>query len=322
MDMTLAAFLLAAFLAVVLVIEGGYLIWDNSKGPEVKRLERRLRALSAGGQSDVKRLLKRSQDDLPFLDRMLLQLPRVQGLDRIIEQSGSPMSVTRLLVFSLLIGFGTLIVLSILSVPVWAQFAIAVVASMLPIMFIMFRRRTRLEKIEKQMPEAVDLIARALRSGHAFQSGLQMVGDELNEPIADEFAILADEINFGIPIHDAFMNLSARVPLDDVRFFSIAVLLQRETGGNLAEILDNIAALIRARFRLLGKIRVLSAEGRLSAWILTLLPIGTALLINLINPGFMSVLWTDPAGLNLVYLCLTLALAGIVWMWRIIKIRV
>lgn len=323
MDLQLAAFLLVAFLAVVLLIEGSYNLWNSSKGPEARRLERRLRTLSAGVSGpSAANLLKRSEQDLPAFDRMLLRVPRLQTLDRLIAQAGADWSVTRLATVSVMLAVGVLILSAFVGWPLLLELIFAVAAGLTPLGWIMLKRRKRLKRLEQQMPEACDLISRALRAGHAFQSGLQMVADEMTEPIADEFAVLADEINYGVPVHDAFMNLSVRIPLDDVRFFSIAVLLQRETGGNLAEILNNISALMRSRFRLLGKVRALAAEGKLSAWILTLLPIGTALVILAINPKFMSTLWTDPAGLFFIYTCVTLMVVGIFWMWRIIKIRV
>ena len=149
-----------------------------------------------------------------------------------------------------------------------------------------------------------------------------MVGDEMSAPIGSEFRILFDEINYGINLQDAMLNLVSRMPSTDLRYFVVAVLIQRETGGNLAELLDNISTIVRSRLKLQGHIRTLSAEGRLSAWILSLLPFGTGLLINFINPRFMSVLWTDSAGLRLVWGALFLMAFGIWWMSRIIRIRV
>jgi tight adherence protein B len=149
-----------------------------------------------------------------------------------------------------------------------------------------------------------------------------MVGTEGPEPIAQEFRTAFDEVNYGVPMQDALMNLALRVPVTDLRFFVIAATIQRETGGNLAELLDKLGALIRARFKLLGTIRVLSAEGKLSAWILSLLPFALVAVINLVNPQFMSVLWRDPAGIKLVIAGLAFMVVGIFWMWRIIKIRV
>jgi hypothetical protein len=148
------------------------------------------------------------------------------------------------------------------------------------------------------LPDAIDLMGRALRAGHAFPTALKMVGDEMAEPVGAEFRTLFDETNYGVSMQNALLNLVARVPSTDLQYFVVAVLIQRETGGNLAELLDNISAIVRDRLKLMGQIRTLSAEGRLSAWILGLLPFATAALINLVNPGFMKVLWEDPIGPN------------------------
>jgi tight adherence protein B len=175
---------------------------------------------------------------------------------------------------------------------------------------------------ERQIPEALDLMGRALRAGHAFPTAVKMVGDEMPEPIAKEFRILFDETNFGVPQNDALMRLADRVPVDDLRYFVIAVMIQRESGGNLAELLDNIAAIVRARLKLLGEVRTLSAEGRMSAWVLGLLPFGVAAMINIVNPEFMTVLWTDPMGLRMVGGALLMMAFAVWWMRKIIKIRV
>ena len=167
-----------------------------------------------------------------------------------------------------------------------------------------------------------DVTRAALRAGHAFSSALKMVGDEMPEPVAGEFRITFDELNYGISLQDALQNMATRAPSDDLRYFVIAVLIQRETGGNLTELLDSISALIRARLKLMGTINVLSAEGRLSAWILGLLPFVLAVILNIINPKFMSVLWTDPLGLKLVWVMLVMMVIGIFWMRRVIRIHV
>jgi len=199
---------------------------------------------------------------------------------------------------------------------------IAAVLACLPFLYMLSAKQKRIATIEQQLPSSLDLMGRAMVAGHAFPSALQMVGTEMPEPIASEFRIVFDEINYGIPTSEALMNLIQRVPSTDVSYFVIAVLIQRETGGNLAELLGNISELIRARLKLLGTVRVLSAEGRLSAWILTLLPFVLGAVLQLVNPEFVSVLWTDPNGLRMVVIALILMVFGIFVMWRIIKIRV
>ncbi len=191
-----------------------------------------------------------------------------------------------------------------------------------PLAWVVRKRSKRLQKFAEQLPDALDLMARALRAGHAFPVALQMVGSEAMDPIASEFQVAFDEINYGVTVTDALTNLALRVPSMDLRYFVVSVLLQSETGGNLAELLASLAQLVRERFKLLGRVRVLSAEGRLSAYILVGLPFVTAAAIYMVNPGFLSVLWTDPLGLRLVGGALAMMLVGIFVMWRVVQIRV
>jgi tight adherence protein B len=316
-------FVLLGFLAVAMFVEGAYLAWNAYRGPEAKRIARRLHAMSAGqGTEQVSIVKKRLLSQTPALDRLLLQLPRVHQLDRLVLQSGVRINVASFLGLTLLGGVGGLVLSLLLSLPMFATVFITLAAAALPTFYVYSAKLRRLRTIETQLPDALDLMGRAMRAGHAFASALKMVGDEMPDPIASEFRLTFDEINYGIPLQDALSNLATRVPSTDLRYFVIAVLIQRETGGNLAELLDNISILIRARLKLMGTIRVLSAEGRLSAWILTILPFVLAGVINLINPAFMALLWKDPTGLKMVGAALVLMIVGIFWMWRTIRIRV
>jgi tight adherence protein B len=194
--------------------------------------------------------------------------------------------------------------------------------ALLPVLRLVWLRNKRLHKIEAQLPDAMDLIGRALRAGHAFPSALAMVGAEAQEPIAGEFKITSDEIGFGISVDSALGNLASRVPSPDMRYFVMAVIIQRETGGNLSELLGKLAELVRERFKLFAKVRVLAAEGKLSAWILVALPFCVAGVVQILNPKYMAVLFTDAMGIKLVIGALVLMVIGIFAMWRIIDIRV
>jgi tight adherence protein B len=191
-----------------------------------------------------------------------------------------------------------------------------------PLMYLHYRRSKRMAKMERQLPDALDLMTRALQAGHAFTSALKMAGEEMADPVAGEFRTVHDEVNFGVSLEQALTHLSERVPLTDLRYFVVAVLIQRESGGNLTEILGNLSRLIRERLKLLAKIKVLSAENRMSAWILGLMPFFLAGAINLANPKFMSLLWTDPIGIDIIKYMLTLMLIGVVIMRRIISVRI
>jgi tight adherence protein B len=324
MDLGFGLFVLVLFIAVVLLLEGAYVLWNDYKGPEVQRLERRLRMLSAGHHgADAGRLLKaRSLGDAPWLDRLLVRIPRVGMLDRWLQQSGLDLSVGRFLFICLLCAGVPFLLALVLRVPIPLALALGICGILGAALFVAGVRSKRLHKFEQQLPDALDLISRALRAGHAFPSALQMVATEAVEPMAAEFQVTFEEINYGVSVHDAMMNLATRVPSMDLRYFIISVLLQRETGGNLAELLGNLSQLIRERFKLIGRVRVLSAEGKLSAYILLGLPFATAALVYLANPQFMSLLWTDPIGLRMSGGAIGLMVVGAFAMSRIVKIRV
>jgi tight adherence protein B len=194
--------------------------------------------------------------------------------------------------------------------------------ALVPLWVVRRARVRRLAHIEEQLPDAADFIARALRAGHSFTNVLQIVGNELSEPLSGEFRIAREEINYGVPMGEALHNMAARIPLTDLRYLVIAILIQRETGGNLAEILGNISHIIRGRLKLAAQVRVLSAEGRMSAWILGLLPFAVALMIFLLNPGYIKILWTDPSGIKLLWYALGMISFGVLWLRKVIRIRI
>lgn len=313
------------FLAVVLLIEGMYLTWNSAKGPEAERVARRLRMMSAGGHAGAESasmIKKRLLSETPVMQRLLLQMPRVSQIDRLLEQSGMTWTVSDLMVLSLICPVVVGGVGLFLHLPLAAVLVLMAIALCMPLMLVLNAKAKRLAKVDNQLPDALDLIGRALRAGHAFPTAMKMVGDEMNAPIADEFRITFDEVNFGISMNDALMNMATRVPSTDLRYFVIAVMIQRETGGNLAELLDNISRIVRERIKLLGQIRVLSAEGKMSAWVLGLLPFGAAAMIQLTNPGFLAVLYTDPAGRKMVATAIVMMIVGVLAMRKIIRIRV
>ncbi len=323
MDYLYYLFGVLGFGAVVLFLEVEYFSWNAYKGPEAKRIERRLQAMSAGGSQQSSSLVKqRLLSQTPGVEQLLLQVPRIHQLDRLILQSGLRLSVAKFIGLMILAVAGGVVLALLASLPVFAVIAIGVAAGLVPLFYMQGAKHNRMIAIEQQLPDALDLMGRAMTAGHAFPSALQMVGSEMPEPIASEFRIVFDEINYGISTQEALINLTTRVPSTDLSYFVIAVLIQRETGGNLAELLGNISGLIRARLKLLGTVRVLSAEGRLSAWILTLLPFALGFVLQLMNPQFLSVLWTDPIGQKMVGAALLLMAVGIFAMWRITKIRV
>jgi len=324
MDLPYIVFLVLAFLAVLLFLEGVYLTWNAYLGPDARRIERRLQAISAGGNNiaGASLLRKRMLSDAPGIEHLLLRIPRIHALDRFLVQSGMGLTVARFLGIAAALALACVFTAALMDLPLTVTLGAAVACVAVWVLFVQRRRMKRMRKIEKQLPDTLDLMARAMQAGHAFSSALRLVGSEGPPPIAEEFQTVFDEINFGISAETALTHLAARVVSSDLRFFVVAVVIQRETGGNLAEILAAIAALMREREKLAGAVRVLSAEGRISAWILALMPFVIAGAITLVNRGFISRLWTDPIGVRMVGVSLGLMAVGIWWMSRLVKIRI
>ncbi|HWX12353.1 MAG TPA: type II secretion system F family protein [Trinickia sp.] len=325
MDPIFYAFIVLVFAAVVLAIEGIHIWWNSHHGAAARRIESRIRALSAGGhgQKESLTILKdRILRESSSLEKLLMSMPRVKALDLLIQQSGLNWSASRLIVTSCTIPLFVLAAAVFAPVPLALSAVAALASGALPYLYVDRRRSKRLRQLERQLPDVADAIGRALRAGHSFPSAIGMVGAEFAEPMSGEFRITFDEINYGVPLNDALMNLAKRVPIRDLRYFVIAVLIQRETGGNLAEVLDGIAFLIRERFKLFDKVRVLSAEGKMSAWVLGLLPFVTAGAMMVLNRPFLAVLWEDPVGLRVLGVMAVLMVTGVLSMRRIIRIRV
>lgn len=323
MDLSLTLFVVAAFLAVVLSLEGMYNIWASRSSPEAKRIARRLEALSGKTlltTTSIERTVQQSR--MPRLNALLGGVPVGQRMQRFVTASAMNISLAELLMMSTALGAFGLFLPGLFGKPYIFGAVLGLGLALFPWWRVASRRSARVERIEHQFPEALDLMSRAMRAGHAFPSAVKMVADELPAPLGRDFRILFDEMNYGVSANDALTRLAERVPVPDVSYFVVAVLIQRESGGNLAELLDKIATIVRERLKLLGEIRTLSAEGKLSAIILTALPFGVGLAVNLVNPKFMDVLWTDPVGLRMVGMALFMMALGVLWMRSIIRIRV
>jgi tight adherence protein B len=211
---------------------------------------------------------------------------------------------------------------TVMYVPRWTLgVVVGVLLGFLPYTVLRILRASRLNKFEEQFPEAVDLISRALRAGHALPTGLRMAADELPEPVASEFKLLHDQQNFGLPLPEAFRAFADRVPLIDARFFVTAVLTQREAGGNLAEVLDNLAAVIRDRFKIKRQLRVVSAHGRLTGMVLAALPPSLGLFLLIRMPDHFKILVEDPAGIRMIMVAVFLQLLGVFLIYKITKVE-
>ena len=325
MDAVSYAFTVLLFAAVILMIEGAYLWWAGTRGREAKRITRRLRLMSGGADGDdeeVSILKQRRLSKNELVDKVLRRMRLAGAIDRALLQSGLRWSVAQFIGSTLgCLAFGVLL-LSTRSGPLLVKGAVALLFMSIPYIMLARARTARLIKIEEQLPEAADFLSRAMRAGHSFTNVLQMVGTELPEPLATEFRATHEEINYGVPMNEALHNLADRIPLTDLRYLVIAVVIQRESGGNLAEILGNISHIIRERLKLVAKVRVLSAEGRMSAWVLGLMPICVMVFMTIMNPRYVSVLWTDPAGIKMMWYGAGMIVIGVFWIRRLIHIRV
>jgi len=321
MDTTFALFTLLGFLAVVLALEGAYNLWASRRSPQARRLALRLAQLRGDALPAVNLDRAQQRSRLPWLEDRLAALQIARPLAGFVAASALGVSVAEVLALSTLLAACGLLGGLVAGVPL-AGAVVGLALAALPWWRVAQARAARLRRFDAQFADALDLVGRALRAGHALPGAIRLCGEEMADPIGREFRLLSDEINYGMLVNDALLNLGRRMPIPDVSYFVVAVLIQRETGGNLAEVLDRTSALVRQRLKLRGQVRVLSSEGRLSATILTLLPFGIAGALQLVSPGFMSLLWTDPAGQQAAGIALAMMAVGTVWVRRVVRIRV
>lgn len=323
MNLTFVLFVVLLFCAILLLAWGVYMAWHTNHSPEAERIAARLRSVIGAPvrESDVSIVKQRRLSENPLLDARLRRMPGTAHLDRMLVQAGA-----RQLVASLLAWCGVMLVLALVigAILHWnalALLALAVGMAGLPLLRLTRARDARMTRFERQLPEALDMMGRAMRAGHAFPTALKLVADEMAAPLGEEFKSAFDEVNFGVSMTDALANLAQRVPSTDLQYFVVAVLIQRESGGNLTELLSSISTIVRDRHKLAGQVRVLSAEGRISAWVLCLLPFGAGGMMYAANPETMSVLVTDPSGRKLLYGALSMMLFGVLAIRKIIRIR-
>jgi tight adherence protein B len=259
---------------------------------------------------------------LPAIDRLLGTTTRGSALGRWIDQSGVKASISGVLMIATVLA--AVLALSV-GVIVRARWGLPVGAALgfaVPFLVLKMKRTKRMRLFEEQFPEGLDLISRALKAGHAFATGLKMVADEMPDPVGPEFRKTFDEQNFGLPMKDSLDNLSFRIPLLDVRFFATAVLIQRETGGNLSEILENLAHVVRERFKILRQVRVYTAHGRFTGYVLLALPAVLAIALSFINPEHMELLFKERLGQQMLIGALVMQAMGFMWIKHVIKIEV
>ncbi len=286
-------------------------------------LRRKLHQIGAfEAHSEVSLLLRQKYlQQLSPLERRLESLPLMERLARFIEQSGRTILAHRLVLLAVLLGVAAF-VLVLGAYPNWLVALLAAgMAGAIPFVVIYRDRQARLAKFEEQLPDAVDIMKRALRAGHPFNSCLKLVADDMEPPIAREFELTFADVNYGNDLRQALLGMLARVPSSNLMAVVTAVLIQKESGGNLAEIFDRISQVIRARFRFGRRVRTLSAEGRLSAWILALVPIALFAVIWIMTPEYLPPLLHDPLGQKMIVGACILLVAGVLWMRKIIRIE-
>jgi len=313
------------FLVVVVVFLGIW-IFASAEGNQEQIRKRMTSVHKAERRGDVSLGLKLARDEMmsgvPWLHQLMLKWSWSSKLQDFVMQSGMSLKPGKLLTISAIAGVGSYLVATYFTARFYIAIPIGIVAALLPFAFVAFQRKRRLRKFEEHFPEALDLLGRAVRAGHAFTTGLEMISKECAEPLAGEFRAAFEEQNFGLPLRDALLNLSERVPLIDVRFFVTAILIQKETGGNLAEILDGLSRVIRDRFRIYRDVQVKTAQGRLTAGILISLPIAMLMLLTAINPGYVAVLFKDPLGPIVLMIAAVLQAIGSAILWKIIHFEV
>jgi tight adherence protein B len=315
------------FLIVAVLLSGAWMVATADSSQDVVR--RRMESVrKAERRGDVSIGLKLVRDEMlssvPILHRVLLRWSWSTRLREYLLQAGMAIKPAKLILVSGVLGLATQFILSSLykGLPGIATIAAGLVAFTLPFLFVAWKRKRRLRQFEERFPEALDLLGRAVRAGHAFTTGLEMIAKDSPEPVAGEFRTAFEEQNFGLPLRDALLNMTERIPLIDVRFFVTALLIQKETGGNLAEILDGLARVIRERFRIFREVRVRTAQGRLTAGILIAMPVFMLCVLSVLNPSYIRVLFEDPKGPIVLTVAAVMQILGSVIIWRIIQIEV
>jgi tight adherence protein B len=320
--------LLLAFLTFVAVVGLFLAIWMfASSDTKQEVVRRRMDAVrKAERRGDVSLGLKLARDEMlssvPVVHRLLLHWSWSARLQERISQAGLTMKAGKVVLLSGCLGLGTYLLVGVFypQFPMALIFGLGVLSA--PFLVISYLRQKRMHQFEERFPEALDLLGRAVRAGHAFTTGLEMIAKESSEPIASEFRTTFEEQNFGLPLRDALLNMTERIPSIDVRFFVTALLIQKETGGNLAEILDGLSRVIRDRFRIYREVKVRTAQGRLTAGILIALPIFMMIVLSTLNPTYMRVLFDDPRGPAILTVAGAMQFVGSLMLWKIIHIEV
>jgi tight adherence protein B len=287
-----------------------------------ERLAEAIRSSAHSTDVDVQLAREELLSEIPWLNRSLVKLEITTRLKRIIDQADLHVTVMRLFLFSLTAAAFAFLAASMITISLPLKLLSAVIAGVLPFLYVVNKRKKRMKKFLQLLPDALDLMSRGLSAGHAFTESLQMVATEMPEPIAAEFRKTYDEQNLGLSLKLALENLIQRMPLLDLRMCVTAIMIQRETGGNLSELLEKVAYTIRERFRIMEDLKTLTLSSRWSAWLLCGLPIFMAIYMSAMNPTYMEVMWRDPRGHNLLFIAAVMQILGMLMVNKIMKIKI
>ncbi len=313
---------IAIFLVVVMLIISVFTLFmtparDKALQARLKAIQYQIEETTVDGEAAL--LRQKTLSQMPALDRFLSRIPIALKLSMYIQQAGMELHVAKLLALMFLIYVTVFLLGLVLRLPLALALVLALVCALVPFAVVTFKRRQRFSKFEEQFPDAIDLLARAVRAGHAFTTGLDLIGKEMPEPVASEFRMTFEQQNLGLPLREAFQNLLLRVPLSDVHVFVTALLIQRESGGNLAEILENLATIIRDRFKLMRQVKVYTAQGRITLVILTAIAPLLFLIIFVMNREYISLLFTDPLGRKMLIAAVVMQILGFLMIRKIIQ---
>lgn len=314
------------FLACLFVVYALYLFTSRKSDARRKLLDERLaEAIRTSAQSsDIEVQLAREEllSEIPWVNRSLIKFEITASIKRMIDQADLQITVMRLVLFSLTAAALGFLAASMITVSLPLKCLLGLIAGAFPFLHVIGKRKKRMKKFLQLLPDALDLMARGLSAGHAFTESLQMVATEMPEPISSEFRKTYDEQNLGLSLKLALDNLVHRMPLLDLRMTVTAIMIQRETGGNLSELLEKVAYTIRERFRIMEDLKTLTLSSRWSAWLLCALPIFLAIYMTAMNPTYMEVMWRDPRGHNLLFVAAIMQILGMVMVQKIMKIKI
>ena len=314
------------FLFALFLVLGAYLLATQGTDAKRARLRQRLSEalLHSAHTEDIEVVLARNElmSEIPWLNRSLVRVQAALHLKRLLDQADLHITPSRLVMFSGMAGLLAALATSVVSISILLIVVAGFAAASIPFVHVWWMRKKRFDSFLEHLPDAMDLMSRGLSAGHGFAEAMHMVSTEMPEPIATEFRKTYEEQNLGLSLKLALENLVDRIPLLDLRMCITAVLIQRETGGNLAEILEKVAYTIRERFRIMGDLKTLTTSSRMSAWLLCALPIGVTLVITGMNPDYMAILWKDYRGHYLIATALFLQVTGMLIVRKILRIKI